>query len=113
MGAENLSQQGSYQRVDRNTVTFTDCDFNHNCCQVTEEVVGIKMVYKPGTWVLIGDDVPGLILQVCINRENVEYEVVWWEGRVRKKEWLCDIEVKLKDDSDYIGVGFITPETKK
>lgn len=54
-------------------------------------------VLQPGTEVVIGNDIPGMVSGVMIEfGSQVSYRVVYWDGRVRKSEWLGPGEVYAK-----------------
>lgn len=58
--------------------------------------MGLLFVWKPGTRVRIGGDIPGIVTQVCIRGESsltVQYLVAWWDGRRRVSEWVDPIEI--------------------
>jgi hypothetical protein len=68
-------------------------------------------LFAVGAWVLIGDTVPAQVRQICISaNEDVEYEVVWWDGRDRKMTWLSAFELKVDPDKETLlfDVGFHT-----
>ena len=56
-----------------------------------------------GTKVEIGygaDHVVGHVNAICIReRDYVTYEVVWWDGRNRRSEWLARGEIRAIDAS--------------
>jgi len=50
--------------------------------------------------------VPGVILGVAIySGLQVQYRVAWWDGRVRKSEWVDACEV-TPDDDQRLRIGF-------
>jgi hypothetical protein len=64
-------------------------------------------VLAPGSWVLIGDDVPATINQVCIESGGtISYEVVWWSDRDRKVAWVFEHEVRPHNQPGYVEIGF-------
>ena len=50
-------------------------------------------VFRVGSAVFIGKDIPAMITAVCIRDSGVTYETVWWDGRTRKQEWLQADEI--------------------
>jgi hypothetical protein len=66
-------------------------------------------VLKPSTTVRIGGNIEARVLRVNIagdRSSDVSYEVVWWDGRQRKRDWLSPAEVEPVPASDTIPVGF-------
>lgn len=69
-------------------------------------------VLAPGTKVLIGFPKTAMFLGVIAgvwfkSATDYEYEVEWWSGRERKKEWMRSDEVHQHDKScETIRVGF-------
>ena len=60
-------------------------------------------IYPPGTKAYILD-VEVLIIAVCIRAgENVSYQVTWWDGLVRKEEWVQSCEVYSSSPKFTIG----------
>lgn len=54
----------------------------------------IVLPVRVGDEVLIGDDVEATVNQICIQAQNrVTYEVVWWNGRQRCSDWVCEHEI--------------------
>lgn len=68
--------------------------------------MGSLKVFRIGMSCIIGEDIEGVISSICINYNNeVTYKVVWWSGRERRTEWLCDSEIKTKETKTKI-IGF-------
>ena len=65
-------------------------------------------VIKPGSSVIIGDSIPGKVVNVLIESNNgVSYKVAWWDNNVRKLEWLEEFEVKLDPiENKELKIGF-------
>lgn len=66
-------------------------------------------VYEIGTFVLAGpedDTFVVRVLGVAIYEEGVQYQVVWWEGREIKVEWVNESEVVSLRESEFQTVGF-------
>lgn len=63
-------------------------------------------VYRVGQDVLIGvgdKSIRATVIQIAIHaNEAVQYQVVWWDGRTRKVEWLEASEVKARSNG-YVG----------
>jgi hypothetical protein len=63
-------------------------------------------VYRVGQDVKIGVGeklITAKVLQIAIHaNESVQYQVVWWDGRTRKVEWLEAIEARCVR-SNYAG----------
>lgn len=67
------------------------------------------MVLPPGSPVEIGvgaDRIRADVTAVCIYPHNIQYQVVWWDGRTRKQEWVNDHEVLPLAEADKLPVGF-------
>ncbi len=67
-------------------------------------------VLKPGTEIKIGptQEITAMVLQVRIQEEDyVDYQVVWWNGKERKTEWLTGLEVRGGSWSAEQTIGFI------
>lgn len=66
-----------------------------------------KTVHKPGTRVTIGDDLPAMVSAVQIGANDaVRYLIVWWDGRVRREDWVDPSELS-ETDLDRLRIGFI------
>lgn len=67
-------------------------------------------VYEIGTAVLIDGDIPATITALNIRglEHRVTYEVMWWDERTRKTEWLDPFEIKAKDPKTRV-LNFVTP----
>jgi hypothetical protein len=61
---------------------------------------------RPGTKCKIGGTIDGLITAVVIDSNiQVQYKIVWWNGRQRKAEWFDPIEITI-DNEPKIKIGF-------
>lgn len=68
-------------------------------------------IYKPGIEVRLAPGVIAKVLSVQINLLGVRYEVVWWDAKTRKTEWITDeeiLEVVHNPKEPTIQIGFIT-----
>ena len=64
-------------------------------------------IIEPGTSVLIGDDIPAVVMGVLIRaNKSVTYECSWWNGRTREEKWLAECEVEMADGREYSAIGF-------
>ncbi len=63
-------------------------------------------VIAQGSTVLIGDGIEGKITAVTLRDKNIVYEVTWWDGRIRRVEWLQSQEVREKDRCQKTKIGF-------
>lgn len=64
-------------------------------------------VFKPETSVEIAGGIDAIVLSVCINPNgNVEYKVVWFDGRTRRSEWMQACEVSEALCSEEVTIGF-------
>ncbi len=53
------------------------------------------------------DPIDGIVTAVCIRHyEHVTYEVVWWDGRQRKCEWLEGCELTVPGEMNFQPIGF-------
>jgi hypothetical protein len=69
------------------------------------------LIIRPGTEINLdrhGEELLGIITQVCISQNDaVQYQVVWWDGRQRRLEWINACELRMQRDSiDTLGIGF-------
>src|SRR3954447_4468871 len=77
------------------------------CIEVPLTAMVIGPLFAPDSWVLIGDNIPATVQQVCIQEEGrVQYQCIWWNERDRKEVWLSAYEVKPHPDSKQMEVGF-------
>ncbi|MGZ6045670.1 MAG: hypothetical protein ACXWNW_14170 [Isosphaeraceae bacterium] len=59
-----------------------------------------------GSRVSLGDGtIPAIVTAIIIRGDRPSYEVVWWDGRARKSEWLETSEVK-SDEVARTKIGF-------
>ena len=68
------------------------------------------VVLAIGSAVIIGDNIPGIIVSIMIKGNNrVLYEVAWWNGRERKLEWLesSEVEQVVSKDARIEQIGFV------
>jgi hypothetical protein len=64
-------------------------------------------IYKPGSWVMIGDDIPATVSRVSISpNDTIAYEVVWWDGRDCTEKWVHAHEVNPHPKTETSSVGF-------
>lgn len=79
--------------------------------------LNVISVLRPGTRVLIGntygsqgskvDPIEATIVALRVqNGLTVDYQVIWWDGRTRKSEWLESFEVTTKENTDKLAIGF-------
>lgn len=52
------------------------------------------------------DPIRAAVKQVCLNGENVDYEVVYWSGTTRTAVWLSSREVRPVDETKFQPIGF-------
>ena len=51
-------------------------------------------VYKPGTEVLLKNELPAIVIGVSIYGDvAVQYQCAWWSGRSRNKDWIKPSEI--------------------
>jgi hypothetical protein len=63
-------------------------------------------VFPIGTPVTLEGDIKGTITAILIYEYGTQYEVVWWNGRERKKDWIYDKEVQRCDEAKSVRLGF-------
>ena len=66
------------------------------------------LVHKPGSWVMVGDNIPATISRVFLSENGVVYEVVWWDGRERYERCLWPHEIKPHPEADTLELGFLS-----
>lgn len=65
-----------------------------------------EQVWPVGAKVIVGTDITGTVTGIML-RAGVTYEVVWWDGRTRRCEWLAECEIKPgSEDSTKLRIGF-------
>lgn len=62
-------------------------------------VLRLNSVIKIGIPGLDKEPITGLVVGICISINGIEYQVVWWEGRNRKCDWINSVEVTETSDS--------------
>ena len=64
-------------------------------------------LFAPGTLVCLGPEpgTPGVVLAVTVRgtARAVSYDVAWWDGDVRRNEWLQDHEVRPTSSEEPVG----------
>ena len=70
------------------------------------KLVEATHIYKPGTSVKIGEDIPGSIDYVIVGQHSVIYNISWWSGRDRKEARFYDYEFKVDLSQKQIAIGF-------
>ena len=63
--------------------------------------------YKPGTSVIIGKDVPGIIDYIIITSNGVCYSITWWNGRERKDSRFYEYEFTTDISNQKLNIGFV------
>jgi hypothetical protein len=66
-------------------------------------------VIRPGTKATLCDgEIVATVTQVCVLPEGrVRYEVVWWDGRTRKSEWVEPFELRVAaGNGGTVRIGF-------
>lgn len=68
-------------------------------------------VWGPGTDVSVNDDIPAVVVQVCLSGSpsdpHIQYQVAWFDGRTRHVQWLETSEVAATAGKK-VPVGFWT-----
>jgi hypothetical protein len=52
-----------------------------------------------------GDRFPATIIGIALYCGRIQYQVVWWDNRTRKSEWLDDVEIST-DGKNKTKIGF-------
>lgn len=64
-------------------------------------------VFAVGSAVMLHGDIPASVLSISIRSVfDVDYKVVWWDGRNRKEEWVDHREVDAVGQNDTFKIGF-------
>ena len=51
-------------------------------------------VYKPGTEIILCDDIKARVNAVSIlSEDTIQYECSWWNGKARISEWIRPEEI--------------------
>jgi len=61
-----------------------------------------------GTKVEFADGLKGTITAICVRNptKTINYEILYWDGRVRKVEWMNLEEFAVVDDDAFTTIGF-------
>ena len=59
-------------------------------------------VFRYGTSVVIGGEIPGIITGIMVRESKVSYEVSWWDGRTHNCKWLENCEVKVSNPTSSV-----------
>ncbi len=62
--------------------------------------------YDIGATVKIANELTGVVTAISIRAYQNLYEVVWWDGKTRKCEWLQDVELKAVSGEPQLRIGF-------
>lgn len=56
-------------------------------------------VFEIGSAVLLGGDIPATITAINIRgkEHRLTYEVMWWDERNRKTEWVDPFEIEIRE----------------
>lgn len=66
-----------------------------------------KSGIRVGSKVAIADGIPAVISSISIEEGcRIQYQCVWWDGRVRRSEWLNEFEVRRTDKTQGMDIGF-------
>lgn len=60
-----------------------------------------------------GKDVPGIVAGVAVYSGRITYQVIWWDGKIRREEWLEEFEVWGHPKQNMFKIGFDRTETKR
>jgi hypothetical protein len=71
------------------------------------ETPDLLQVIAPGSPVILADEINATVTAVMIREGGrVSYQVVWWESRSRREEWINGLEVKPCDQARSLKLGF-------
>lgn len=75
------------------------------------DLQNVITVFKPGSSVLVGDDIEATITSVSLDcGGRVAYRCAWWDGRVLRQEWLEACMVRpSKRMTPLATLGFVAP----
>ena len=65
----------------------------------------------PCSSVVMLGDISAIITAICITGTNVQYKIVWWDGRKRYEEWVNEYEIN-KNNNKKVNIGFKTTNEK-
>jgi len=65
----------------------------------------LKLI-KPGSTVILKDNIEAIVLAVQIGPIDVLYECSWWAERERKMEWINECEIISLKKGTKLRVGF-------
>lgn len=63
-------------------------------------------VINIGNVVYIGKDIEAIITDILLSQTGIQYKCSWWDGRIRKHEWLEEFEVTQMKENKTIKIGF-------
>ncbi len=64
-------------------------------------------VFHVGSPVVVGEKIDATVTAVCLREKcHVTYEVTWWNGNSHECKWLEQFEVKRKEESASVRIGF-------
>lgn len=68
-----------------------------------------ETVWAIGTDVKVGEDpgIDGIVTGLMIEQKGVQYRVAWFDGGMRREEWLLKREVRAAGSCRVIRVGFL------
>ncbi len=67
-------------------------------------------VIPPGSDVVVGDNIRGLVDQVVLKPYGILYSVTWWNGADKKEGWFHPHEVRQAVESRKKTIGFAEKE---
>lgn len=63
------------------------------------------LIIAPGTNVLI-NGLQGFVLQVCLQKNHISYQISYWDSNTRKLEWFEEFEIELLKHTKTTKIGF-------
>lgn len=65
-------------------------------------------VISIGSTVVIGEEIKGTVVGVCIRAKNyINYEIAWWNDNVRHLAWVEQVEIHEDQNFKEMKVGFV------
>lgn len=63
-------------------------------------------ILDSGARVMLAEGIDAVVLAATVRDRAVSYQVAWWDGRVRREDWLPAREVMTAPDAPRARIGF-------
>lgn len=63
-------------------------------------------ILDSGARVMLAEGIDAVVLAAMVRDRAVSYQVAWWDGRVRREDWLPAREVMTALDAPRARIGF-------